>query len=285
MKYPALVFLVDPSASAWLKSVLWSALRGDLVDTADDSEVLACVSSAVYDERPKKFTIPSSFIMCRRSTGSTSSRSPPGHRERGSNMPDTTPGSRGRDRQKIPRIEATEAAEIYTRCDRLETSAGDPLAGLRTAGFGWFLARVEESILQLAVQPGSWGERTRARLISEIITNLTGVPAASWSVEDIAQMSNVLIPCFLLELGRRNQHVQVEFPRDPCQCDARFALKTGPSHPARTLTRHQLVHLVTKLGEELVGLCYFGDQQSRAAIEARLALNGTATDPEAGTAN
>jgi hypothetical protein len=200
-------------------------------------------------------------------------------------MPDTAPGNRGRDRQKIPRIEATQAAEIYTRCDHLEANAGDPLVGLRTDGFGWFLARVEESILQLAVQPDTWGERTRARLISEIITNLTGVPAASRSVEDIAQMSNVLIPCFLLELGRRNQHVQVEFPRDPFQCDARFALKTGLSHPTRTLTRQQLVHLVTKLGEELVGLCYFGDQQSRAAIEERLALNGTATDPEAGTAN
>jgi hypothetical protein len=58
--------------------------------------------------------------MCRRSTGNSSSRSPPGHRERGSNMPDTAPGHRGRDRQKIPRIKAKEAEQIYTRCDHLE---------------------------------------------------------------------------------------------------------------------------------------------------------------------
>lgn len=195
-------------------------------------------------------------------------------------MPDTAPGNRGRDRQKIPRIEAKEAELIYARCDHLEESAGGPLAILQTTGFGKFLSQVEEKILQLAVQPDSWGERTRARLISEILTSLTRVPAASWSVEEIAQISNVLIPCFLLELGRRNQNVQVEFPRDPCQPDARFAMKTGVTHPTHTLTKQQLVHLVTEAGEELVGLCYFGDQRSRAAIETRLAFKGPATDQE-----
>lgn len=195
-------------------------------------------------------------------------------------MPDTAPGHRGRDRQKIPRIEAEEAEQIYTRCNHLEESAGSPLGILQTTGFDKFLSQMEEQILQLAVQPDSWGERTRARLISEIITSLTRVPIVSYSAEEITQISNVLIPCFLLELGRRHQHVQVEFPRDPCQPDARFAMKAGLSHPTHTLTRQQLVHLVTEAGEELVGLCYFGDQQSRETIEARLAFKGTATDRE-----
>lgn len=195
-------------------------------------------------------------------------------------MPDTAPGNRGRDRQKIPRIEAKEAELIYARCDHLVESPGGPLASLQTAGFDKFLSQMEEQILQLAVQPDSWGERTRARLISEIITSLTRVPIASYSAEEITQISNVLIPCFLLERGRRHQHVQVDFPRDPCQPDARFAMKTGPTHPTHTLTKQQLVHLVTEAGEELVGLCYFGDQRSRAAIETRLAFKGTATDQE-----
>lgn len=195
-------------------------------------------------------------------------------------MPDTAPGNRGRDRQKIPRIEAEEAELIYARCDQLVESPGGPLGSLRTIGFGKFLSQVEEQILRLAVQPDSWGERTRARLISEILTGLTSVPAAASPVEEIAQISNVLIPCFLLELGRRNHHVQMEFPRDPCQSDARFAMRTGITHPTHTLTKQQLIHLVTEAGEELVGLCYFGDQESRAAIETRLAFKDTATDQE-----
>ena len=191
-------------------------------------------------------------------------------------MPDNPPGSRGRDRQKIPRIQARDAAKIYEKCAQMEENAGGPLPGLRTAGFGWFLAGVEESILRLALQPDSWGERTKARLISEIISHLTGPPAASWSTPEIAEISNVLIPCFLLELGRRYQHVQVEFPRNPCEATTQFVLQAGLSHPAHKITKHQLVRLVADAGEELVGLCYFGDQASRAAIEVRLAFKGEA---------
>lgn len=200
-------------------------------------------------------------------------------------MPDTAPGNRGHDRQKIPRIEPKEAARIYAACDRLDETPGAPLAVLRTTGFDSFLSRVEPQILQLAVQPDSWGERTRARLISEIITSLTEVPVASWPVAEIVQVSNVLIPCFLLELGRRNQHVQVEFPRDPCDVNAQFALKVGLSHPTHTITKHQLILLATDAGEELVGLCYFGDQQSRATVEARLAFKDVARDSGPGDAN
>jgi hypothetical protein len=45
----------------------------------------------------------------------------------------------------------------------------------------------------------------------------------------------------------------------------------GPSYPIHSITSEQLARLVAQTGEELVGLCYFGDQQSRERIEAQLA--------------
>jgi hypothetical protein len=39
-----------------------------------------------------------------------------------------------------------------------------------------------------------------------------------------------------------------------------------------------LLRLVAEAGEELVGLCYFGDQRSRENIAARPALKGSTTD-------
>ena len=197
-------------------------------------------------------------------------------------MPDTAPGSRGRDRQKIPRIEAEEAARIYERCAGLEEDVSGPLTSLRRVGFDKFISQLEERILQLAVQPDSWGERTRARLISEIIANLLGIPVSSLPVADVTKISNVLIPCFLLELGRRREHVQVEFPANPCEPDARFSFKAGLSHPNHTITATQLIHLATDKGEQLVGLCYFGDQPCRIAIEAGLAFESAARDHETG---
>jgi hypothetical protein len=200
-------------------------------------------------------------------------------------MPDAAPGSRGRDRKKIPRIEGKEAARIYERCTRLDDGLDNPLGVLSSAGFDKFVSQLDERILQLAVQPDSWGERTRAQLISEIIVRLTGVPTASWSVTDIANFSNVLLPCFLLELGRRRQHVQVEFPQNPCAPDSRFTLKAGLSHPSHRIKTTQLVRLVVNVGEELVGLCYFGDQISRAAIEAQLAFGREPGDQKPSTMN
>ena len=41
-------------------------------------------------------------------------------------------------------------------------------------GFARFLAPLHEQILELAVQPDSWGERTRARLIAEVFASLEG---------------------------------------------------------------------------------------------------------------
>jgi hypothetical protein len=195
-------------------------------------------------------------------------------------MPDTTTGNRGRDRQKIPRIEPTEAARIFSQCERLlDSSGGLGLArNLRQLGFARFLSPLHERILELAVQPDSWGERTRARLVSEIIAGLRGIPAESVSVEEIVHISNVVMPCFLLELGRRKQHIEIEFPADPCDSGALFGFRTGPSCPIHSINNQQLVRLVAEAGEELVGLCYFGDQQSRERIEAQLALKGTTTD-------
>lgn len=42
--------------------------------------------------------------------------------------------------------------------------------------------------------------------------------------------------------------------------------------------RRHRYRVVTATGEELVGLCYFGDQQSREHVEAKLALKDTTTD-------
>jgi hypothetical protein len=193
-------------------------------------------------------------------------------------MPDTAPGHRGRDRQKIPRIEAKEAEQVYTRCDHLEESAGDPLGTLQNTGFDKFLSQMEEQILQLAVQPDSWGERTRARLISHIFADLRGRPVETVGAEEIARVSNLVVPCFLLELGRRKQHIEIEFPENPCDSGARFEFRAGRSRPRYSIDSEQLLRLVAKAGEELVGLCYFGDQPSREHIEAHLAFKGSSTD-------
>ena len=85
---------------------------------------------------------------------------------------------------------------------------------MRQVGFARFLAPLHEQILELAVQPDSWGQRTRARLIAEIFASLKGIPADQARVDEIAHVSNVVVPCFLLELGRRRRHIEIEFPVD-----------------------------------------------------------------------
>jgi hypothetical protein len=142
---------------------------------------------------------------------------------------------------------------------------------LGQVGFARFLAPLHEQILELAVQPDSWGERTRARLIAEVFASLRRIPAEQASVEEIAHVSNVVVPCLLLELGRRRRHIEIEFPADPCDSAARFGLRVGPSSTIYSISSEQLIRLVAEVGEELVGLCYFGDQQSREGIEMWLA--------------
>ena len=115
-------------------------------------------------------------------------------------------------------------------------------------------------------------------MIAEVFSGLRGNPAEDASVEEIAELSNIVMPCLLLELGRRRQHIGIEFPTNPCDSAAHFVLRARPSHPIHSVTSKQLVRLVAETGEELVGLCYFGEQQSRESIEAQLALKGVTTD-------
>jgi hypothetical protein len=193
-------------------------------------------------------------------------------------MPDNTTRSRGRNRQKIPRIGSKEAARVFEQCQHLLDSSPVFAQNLQQIGFAHFLAPLHEQILELAVQPDSWGERTRARLIAEVFASLRGIPAEQASVEEIAHVSNVVVPCLLLELGRRRRHIEIEFPADPCDSAARFGLRVAPSCPIYSISSEELIRLVAEAGEELVGLCYFGDQRSRENIEAQLAFTGTTTD-------
>ena len=79
-------------------------------------------------------------------------------------------------------------------------------------------------------------------------------------------------------LGRRRQHIEIQFPDNPCDPGARFEFRTGPSRPLYSIDSEQLVRLVAEAGEELVGLCYFGDQPSRERIESQLAPKGSTSD-------
>jgi hypothetical protein len=194
------------------------------------------------------------------------------------NMPDTTPGNRGRNKQKVPRIGSKEAARVFAQCEHLLDSSSVFVENLRQMGFARFLAPLNEHILELAVQPDSWGERTRARLISYVLAGLRGLPAETATVEEIVQVSNVVVPCFLLELGRRRQHIEIKFPDNPCDSGARFEFRAGPSRPVYSIDSEQLARLVAEAGEELVGLCYFGDQPSRERIESQLAPKGSTAD-------
>lgn len=86
--------------------------------------------------------------------------------------------------------------------------------------------RLDDKVLQLAIQPDSWGERTRARLMSELAPalRLPSDGGSTLSTEEIVQVTNAVVPCFLLELGRRKQHIQVEFPLNPATRTPRRAL-------------------------------------------------------------
>jgi hypothetical protein len=193
------------------------------------------------------------------------------------NMPDATPGNRGRNRQTVPRIGREEAARIFAQCEQLLDGSTVFVENLRQMGFARFLAPLNEQVLELAVQPDAWGERTRARLISYVFAGLRGSPVESAPVEEILQVSNVVVPCFLLELGRRRRHIGIEFPDNPCDSGARFEFRAGPSRPVHSINPEQLVRLVAEAGEELVGLCYFGDQPSRERIESQLAPGPTSS--------
>jgi hypothetical protein len=88
----------------------------------------------------------------------------------------------------------------------------------------------------------------------------------------------MVMPCFLLELGRRKQHIVVEFPSDPCDPAACFKLSVSTSHPMCSIPAEKVARLVTDVGEYLVGLCYFGDSKCREQIEAELSRDDDASN-------
>jgi hypothetical protein len=195
-------------------------------------------------------------------------------------MPDFTAKVRMRNKRSIPRIEPKDAARIFAKLERLMDDSGELAAKLRRDGFGQFLNELEEPVLELAVQPDSWGERTKARLVSGIMSGLKGMRAECARVQEIVDVSNVVMPCFLLELGRRKGHVAAEFPKDPCEREAHFGLGVALSRPMHSVTSEQIIRLVTEFGADLVGLCYFGDRQSRDVIEADLNRGEGNTTPK-----
>jgi hypothetical protein len=89
------------------------------------------------------------------------------------------------------------------------------------------------------------------------------------SIEDFVRITNVMLPCVLLELGRRKGHIEVDFPTDPVAPGALFSVSLTGSH-SHTLNAKQIVDLVANAGEELVGVSYFGDEPSRTRIEEAL---------------
>jgi len=187
-------------------------------------------------------------------------------------------GSKARSRvaakQKVPRIRPAEASAIFKRCEQLLEESRALLLNLRSSGISELLGRMDDRMLQLAIQPDAWGERTRARLMSDIAPALGAEPAAerNVSIEHIVHATNVVMPCLLLEIGRRKQYLQVEFPPNPAASDACFRLSVGPSHPTHSINGDRLHRLVKEAGEALVGLCYFGDEQSRTRLETELSL-------------
>jgi hypothetical protein len=187
-------------------------------------------------------------------------------------MPDGKTRTRETNSQRVPRIAGRQAAKILKECDSLLLRSSDLLSNLRRMGFVTLLNVLSQAILQLALQPDSWGERLRARLMSDLMPALQGDFSGQHavSVDDIAHCANIVMACFLLEVGRRNQHIQIEFPSDPTDSSARFKLTVGKSYSVHSLNNEQLVRLAARVGEALVGLCYFGDQQSRESIEAAL---------------
>jgi hypothetical protein len=174
--------------------------------------------------------------------------------------------------KRIPHISGRQADHLLEECEQLLLENNDVLTNLPRIGVAGLLSMISEDILRLALQPDSWGERLRARLMSDIAPALHGEMSGQHAIniDDLAHCANIVMPCLLLELGRRNQHIEIEFPLDPTDPFARFKLSTGKPNPVHSINNEQLLRLVTVVGGDLVGLCYFGDQKSRKAVEAEL---------------
>ncbi|HKV91753.1 MAG TPA: hypothetical protein VJW20_04305 [Candidatus Angelobacter sp.] len=185
-------------------------------------------------------------------------------------------GSKGRfagsPKHEIERIPARKAAEIFKRCEQLLEESKPIFADFPRFGFASFLALLSDDILRLAVQPDSWGERLRARLMSDLAPALQGDPSGEnqVSIEDIFYCANIIMPCLLLELGRRSRYLQIEFPSDPTNSEASFMFRTGNASPVHFIHNREIVSLARVCGPDFVALCYFGHQGSRQRIETKL---------------
>ena len=175
-------------------------------------------------------------------------------------------------RQRIPRISTRKAEEILGHCDQVLRDSREILANLPHIGFAQLLAVLSDDILRLAVQPDTGGERVRARLMTDIAPALQGDVNGKLevSVEDIAHCAGIVMPCLVLELGRRLGHIEIEFPADPTNSVARFKFGVGGGLPIHSIDNQQLLFISSRYGPNLVGLCYFGDQESRVLIERAL---------------
>ena len=161
---------------------------------------------------------------------------------------------RVRSQPEIPRILPSEASAILERCEHILEGSGELLGNLRSVGIAELFAHLDDSVLQLAIQPDSWGERTSARLMSDLAPALCVMMSAGSApnVEDVARITNAVTPCLLLELGRRRGHIQVEFPQNPAGPTASFRLSVSPSVPLRTITAEKISKVVDQVGEALV---------------------------------
>ena len=177
-----------------------------------------------------------------------------------------------RSKPQIPRILPSEASAILERCDHILKGSDELLRNLQSVGIAELFARLDDSVLQLAIQPDSWGERTRARLMSDLAPALSTMMSSgpALNIEDVVRVTNAVTPCLLLEVGRRKGHIQVEFPPNPAAPTASFRLSVSPSVPLRTMTVEKISKVVDQVGEALVGLCYFGDEESRGIVETQL---------------
>lgn len=175
--------------------------------------------------------------------------------------------SRAAVRQQIPRIRAPEAARILQDIEHLLENSQALLADLSSEGITELLRQLDDNMLQLAIQPDGSGERTRARLMSAIVPALCSQTAPG--MEDFVRITNLMLPCLLLELGRRKGHIQIDFPLNPAAPNAQFQISLGASN-SHTLNAKHIVELVATAGEELVGLCYFGDELNRRRVEESL---------------
>jgi hypothetical protein len=167
-----------------------------------------------------------------------------------------------------------EAAEIIKRLGSFLDGSAEVVCNLPQTGFGDFLTQLDDRMLQLAVQPDSWGERMRARLMSYLSPALRSDPRnqSVIDIEAVVGIANIVMPCLLLEIGRRAQHIQIGFPTNPMDKESRFEFRSGPSDPPHSISNQHLLQLVAVAGEALVGLCYFGDHESRLQVETELSF-------------